>query len=77
MIYTTDILALPLLMLAWSVEVYLFAAGLCLILGRLLTVRDARLSLALREIVDPLPQSVASRLSQWRHKPVFPWIRFP
>lgn len=72
MIYTTNILILPLLILLWTIDVWVLAASIRLILGQLSMTRSSRLCRALEEIVDPIPHRIDRRLTSWRRRP--PWL---
>jgi len=74
MIYTTNILVIPFLIVLWSIDLYLILAGARLILGRLRNPRAARLSSVLREFTDWMPQRVARWLSTRGRRPIASWI---
>ena len=74
MIHPVNILALPLVILLWTVDVYLFVAGLRLLLGQLSATRDSRVCQALQQIVDPLVLCVNQKLVAWRDRPGPRWI---
>ena len=76
-VYTTNILVLPLVLLIWSVDVYLLIVSLRLILGQLSATRNSRLRQAFQEIVDPIPNRVSAWLQERRDRPSpgwAPWI---
>ena len=68
MIYVHNILILPLLLVAWTIDAYLLLATARLILGRLSVTRESRLCQAMQELVDPVPQYVERRLPTRLHK---------
>ena len=63
MFYTTNILAAPLILLAWMLDLYVFLAGLRLLLTRLEATRNSKFCLAICQIVDPMPLRVSNWLS--------------
>lgn len=73
-VYNSNILAVPLVILLWTVDVYLSVVGLRLLLGQLSVTRDSRVCQALQEIVDPLTRWVNHKLTAWRHRPSPGWI---
>jgi hypothetical protein len=74
MIHTTNILAAPLLIIAWGIDAYLFLATARLIFGQLPATRESQLSHALKKIVDPLAQWLNRKASAWFHRPGPPWL---
>ncbi len=73
-IYTTNILAGPLLLIIWAIDMCLFVVLLRLILGRLQNTRNGAFCQSLSQLVDPIPQAVAHRLTCWRGRPVPAWV---
>lgn len=73
MIYTDNIFALPLLLLAGSLDLFLFMAGLRLVLGRIEATRNSRLCMALSELVDPIIHAVHRAMSNLVGQPIRPW----
>jgi len=73
-VHTTNILALPLVLLAWAIDVYLFLA--CIRLGCSLFrgAGAARLRGTLRLVTDPLPEAISHRLSGHLRRPVPLWL---
>lgn len=72
--YTINMLVVPLILLIWAIDLYLFTASLRLILGQLSAARSSVLCQALRELVDPIPNRVESWLTAWRHRPTPGWV---
>ena len=73
-VHTTNILALPLMLLAWAIDVYLFLA--CIRMGCNLFKGSgaARLRDTLRPVTDPLPEAISGRLSGHLRRPVPLWL---
>jgi len=73
-VHTTNILLLPLMLLAWAIDVYLFLA--CIRLGCSLFrgATAARLRDTLRPVTDPLPEAISRRLAEHLKKPVPLWL---
>jgi len=73
-VHTTNILVLPLMLLAWAIDVYLFLAcvrlGCCLFRGAV----AAKLRSTLRPVTDPLPEAVSRRLSGHLRRHVPLWL---
>ena len=74
MIYTTNIFAVPLVMLIWAIDVGLLVAPLRLIIGHLPATRSSVLAKALGELVDPILQRVDRSLAVRRYWPSPPWL---
>ena len=73
-VYTTNILVVPLILSIWAIDFYLFAASVRLILGQLSATRSSVFCQALRELVDPVPARVESWLTVRRRRPIPSWI---
>lgn len=73
-IHTTNILVAPLLLVAWTLDVYVFLACLRLLLGKFPGVGPARVSQCLQVITDPLPLAAARLLHRRSGKGVPPWL---
>ena len=71
-LYTTNILSLPILLLIWAIDLYLLAAGIRLILSRIPAASGA--SRGLGGFTDPVPGVVGSWLSAIRRKAVPAWL---
>lgn len=68
--FPISLIALPLMILLWTVDACAFAVAARILLVRLNSTRHARATLALREIVDPLADVLRHRLCRIRHRPV-------
>ena len=73
-IYTTNIVAAPLLLTLWALDVYLFLTVVRLVLGRIRNPKVIRVSLALVPLTDPLPNALSHWLLARRSKPVPLWL---
>ncbi len=63
----SSILLLPLVVLAWAIDAYLFLLTVHLTLGRRVTVPElSDWKRSLKTLVNPLPTNVANRLSSIR-----------
>lgn len=74
MIYTTNILAAPLVLIIWCIDVYIFLASVRLVLGRLRAATLAKVRLGLQQFTDPLPQSLHIWMSARFRKPLRAWV---
>jgi hypothetical protein len=63
---TTNILALPVLILAWTADVFLLFSVLRLLLGRLPSLAGSQVSMLLKALVDPVHDAVDSWIAEWR-----------
>lgn len=70
----TNLLAFPLFVLLWTLDAYLVAIVLRVVLCQLGTQRNGRLCSALMELIDPLAQRVEHRLQVWRCRPSPRWM---
>lgn len=75
-IVTSNPIALALIMLIWSIDLYLLAVSLRLILGQLSATRSSILCKALSELVDPIPNRLGEWLAARRSHPSPPWMRW-
>ena len=71
-IHYVHILALPVLLLIWSIDLWLLLASVRLILGWIPAA--GRACQALSRLTDPVPQVVHGWLSRRRQKPVPAWL---
>ena len=58
MIYTTNILAVPLVLTIWALDMYLFLLMVYGVLTKVSGERASQLLLCLKPFTDPLPQAV-------------------
>lgn len=73
MIYTTSILALPLILLVWFVDVYLLLMTVYAVIGRFPGERAGQLRMCLGRFVEPIPQAVERWLKRNTAKSVKRW----
>ena len=73
-IYTTSIFFVPLLMIVWAIDTYLFLLCIRLILSRIPSMRTYRLYQCLVSLTDPIVEFVRQRLTRFRQKPISNWI---
>ena len=74
MIYTTNILALPLIIIVWVVDTYLLLLLARAILRRLSSACAAKLYASLKPFTDPPLQIVKQWLTRRSKKPVPHWL---
>lgn len=77
MIYITNIWALPLILLIYSCNAYLFILTLRLVLSQLHATRDTGLCRSLADLTDPMSCYVSDLLERWTKKAVpasVPWL---
>ena len=74
MIYTTNILALPLVVILWIVDAYFFLLMAYGILTRLSGERVSQLRLALNPFIEPLLGLVKRRLERCATRPIKQWV---
>jgi hypothetical protein len=74
--HTTNILVAPLLLVAWTLDVYVFLACLRLLLARVTGETAAAVCRGLRVIVDPLPAAIGRWLVFGNSRPRawLPWL---
>jgi len=73
-VHTTNILILPLMLLAWLIDVYLLLAGVRLVLGRMKGTGPAHACEWLQQVTDPVPAVVCHWLEQRCARPAPPWL---
>lgn len=69
----TDFVGVPLALLLWFVDFYVFMVLLRLGLGWLPPTRNGELCLKLYRSIDPVPQFLNQRLSSWCCRPCRDW----
>ena len=74
MTFTTNPIAMPALLVIWTLDAYLLAISTRVILGRLTATRGTRFVLALGELVDPLAHWTDRRLCGWRNRSNPTWL---
>ena len=74
MIYTTNILALPLVITLWIVDAYFFLFLVYGLLTRLSGERVSQLRLALNPFIEPLLGLVNRRLERCATRPIKLWV---
>lgn len=69
----TDFIGIPLALLLWFVDFYVFMILLRLGLGWLPPTRDGVLCVKLQRSIDPVPRFLNERLSHWCRRPCREW----
>jgi hypothetical protein len=72
--FSTNVLGLPLLLLAGFFDLFVSAATLRCVLANIPTARDSRAFAAVCECTDPVAAAVRSQLSRWTKRPVPAWL---
>jgi len=70
--YKINLFATPLLLLVWAIDVYLFLAGIRLILGHFSAPWCQRACTWLQAFTDPLPRALCRWLGRKRRRPFSP-----
>ncbi len=76
-IYSTNILAGPLMLAVWAMDAYLLIVMLRMVLGQVSTMRTTTFYGALRQLTDGLPRVMGRWLSRVRqdvNPPWLPWV---
>ena len=73
-IRTTNILAGPLVIFIWAIDIYLFLACIRLILSRLPGTQNSRLCQGLKLFTDPIVQIAHSYLLKFSRESVPGWM---
>ena len=74
MTYTTNILAVPLVLALWAMDMYLLLLMVYSVLTRFSGERASQLCICLRPFTEPLPQAVRRWLGQHTSTPVKQWV---
>ena len=74
MTYTSNIFSLPLLILIWLIEAYLFMAVVRLIVARIPNAKQTHLCQNLKLIVDFVPETLKRKLSWCKNKSIPSWM---
>ncbi|MBN2560180.1 MAG: hypothetical protein JXQ75_04555 [Phycisphaerae bacterium] len=72
-IHTSNIIAAPLVLAVWLLDVFVFLACMRLALGRMTGEWPSRVAAGLRPITDPIPQALARYLASRRDRAVPSW----
>ena len=73
-VYTTNVMALPLLAAVWVIDVYLCMAVFRLILSMQEASWAQLACRALQPLTDEIPRRVEQVLVRWRHRPAPTWL---
>jgi hypothetical protein len=73
-VHTSNILAGPLLMIIWAVDIFVFLVALRWALARTSNVSAVRIRASLQAIADPLPAALNSWLIRKRRRAVPGWL---
>ena len=74
MVYTTNILALPLVLIVWALDIYLLLVMVYVVAGKLSGERASRVRQCLEQFARPMPQAVRRWLERRTAKPVKQWV---
>ena len=74
MIYTTNILVLPLVVIMWTIDAYFFLLMAYGILTKLSGERARQLCLALKPFIEPVPSLIRRRLERCTTRSVKQWV---
>ena len=77
MIYVTNILAGPLVLLVWLIDTYLFIVTVRLVLGQVGTADLLAARRTLQQITDPPARAVHRWISRRRNRPTPIWVAWP
>ena len=72
-IHTTNIFAVPLVLVIWLMDVFVFLACMRLILGRITGEWPSRVASGLAPITDPIPRALGSYIDSRRQRAVPSW----
>ncbi len=72
-IYTTSLFAVPLMLLVWAADTYVFLASIRLVLGRVAAPRESGWFGGLQHLTDGLPRLADAQLRRWFRK-IPPWV---
>jgi hypothetical protein len=73
MIYVTNPVILPFIVLIWSADAWLWLGSTRLVLGKILSSDNPVLN-ALERLTDPLPKLVKRSLSKWTNTQLPHWL---
>ena len=74
MIYSTNFLNLPFLLIIWLIELYLFAAFIRLVIAQIPTARQSNLYQQIKLLTDFMPEAVAKRLPKGKEPSSPTWL---
>jgi len=73
-IHTTNILALPLILAVWCIDMFLLLAAIRFVLSKIAAAQTGGLCLTLQRVTDPIPTAVHRRLMRQRTTPIPGWL---
>jgi hypothetical protein len=71
-IYTTNILAGPVLLLVWGIDLFLLLAGIRVVLARISAASS--ICHSLQQVTDPLPNAIGRWIAARRREPAPRWL---
>lgn len=74
MIFIANPFVLPLLVLMWFIDIWLWLASIRLILDQLPSFRTGSICQYLKQLTDKLPQVIGRSVSKWIQKQMPPWL---
>jgi uncharacterized protein YggT (Ycf19 family) len=74
MTYISNLFNLPLLIVIWLIEAYLFLASARLIVARIPSARQTYFYQNLKLLVDFVPEALRRKLAKWKDKSIPSWL---
>jgi len=74
MIYISNIFNLPLLIIIWLIEAYLFVAACRLIVAKIPSARQTYFYKNLKLLTDFVPEALSRKLLKWKDKSIPSWL---
>ena len=74
MIYISNLFNLPLLIIIWLLEVYLYLATARLIVAKIPSARQSHFLQQLKLLVDFVPNALSQKLVKWKDKTIPSWL---
>ena len=74
MAYISSLFNLPLLIVIWLIEAYLFLAAARLIVAKIPSAKQTYFCQNLKLLVDFVPEALRRKLAKWKEKSIPPWL---
>ena len=74
MAYFSNLFSLPLLIMIWLIEAYLFLASARLIVARIPSAKQTYFCQNLKLLVDFVPEALRRKLAKWKDKSIPLWL---
>ena len=72
-VHSTNILAAPLMVVVWAIDIYVFMASIRLVFSKIAAAWSERIATGLKPFTDPIPVAIQQHLARRNAKPPPTW----